>query len=651
MQAWDGQGLGVGVRGRWFPAVDVDVRDQPAVDAIVQVLRAMYGQVPRRIGNAPKLAMPFAAAGPGDVSYRSISFTLPNDQPGDRPHQIELLGEGKQWCADHVHPDRKVPYQWPDGRPTAGKLPVLDDDDAIALLAAIQAHLERHHGAVMAGGQSSAAPATSGRTGQPAEDLLTAIRILDKVPNDGTRGPVTRGEWVKVAHAFYGACGKDAGDTLAESMFTAWSEQYPGSAPGVATRLWTSIAGSSTGVHELIDKVVLYAPEQYLPPVNDVGGPPVNGNASATPKLRWSDPTVLAGQAPPPPQPWAWEEIFPAGELSVLTGAPGQGKSYLAMEVAAHLAAGQGFNGKGVDRGGVLALFAEEGYRNNDRRARNVERLLNLPMTSWGGFRWLSADDVDSPELFVADRHDNIKPTQLWHDLEAEVAASQPRVVVLDNANALLLAEQNSMEVVAAFLSKLQRLCKSYGCAVVLLHHPNKSQESAVGGSNAYFSKPRSVAHLRELTKDENPSGKPTNRVKLQVIKSNVGRVGVTLDFMKDAGTGVLLPIVQPAAKAPIQADYDRRMAVLAGLDELAAQGRYASPSKHGSYPAGTVLPETTAVQLEGLTPEQVKGTLADLLREGHVVIGETTTAQRNKREAYQRTGTQPKAPSADATV
>jgi RecA-family ATPase len=78
--------------------------------------------------------------------------------------------------------------------------------------------------------------------------------------------------------------------------------------------------------------------------------------------------------AEPPTKTWIIEDVLGAAELSVVYGAPGDGKSVLAGDAACHVTAGLPWFGKPVRRVGVLYIAAERGTLVKRRMAAWAKR-------------------------------------------------------------------------------------------------------------------------------------------------------------------------------------------------------------------------------------------------------------------------------------
>jgi hypothetical protein len=134
-----------GVLTRGTPALDVDISDQAAADAVERLVRDRFadcGVLLTRFGKAPKRAIPFRT----DRPFKKITALLVAPGPGGEIHRLEFLGDGQQFVVDGIHPDTRRPYSWIGGELGAvgrDALPSIDEteahrlvDDAVELLVA-----------------------------------------------------------------------------------------------------------------------------------------------------------------------------------------------------------------------------------------------------------------------------------------------------------------------------------------------------------------------------------------------------------------------------------------------------------------------------------------------------------------------------------
>jgi len=101
---------GVGILTKFTCAIDIDCRDEEAALFFERWCIENIGKAPVRIGQAPKRLLLYRTTEP--FSKRSSSAYT--DEWGDK-QQIEILGNGQQFVAFHIHPETGKPYYWIDG--------------------------------------------------------------------------------------------------------------------------------------------------------------------------------------------------------------------------------------------------------------------------------------------------------------------------------------------------------------------------------------------------------------------------------------------------------------------------------------------------------------------------------------------------------
>jgi hypothetical protein len=153
--------------------------------------------------------------------------------PGYKPHKIEVLADGQQWVAYHIHPDTGRAYHWPEGElPAREELPELTREKAALFLeraeAAIVAWGGRIKPKLRERGPSSEEhkPSPLGQAGtrEAIADALEAIPNAD-LPYD---------DWLEIGLAIKGALGEEGRD-----LWEDWSaEAKKKNDPEVTAKFW-----------------------------------------------------------------------------------------------------------------------------------------------------------------------------------------------------------------------------------------------------------------------------------------------------------------------------------------------------------------------------------------------------------------------------
>ena len=168
--------------------------------------------------------------------------------------------------------------------------------------------------------------------------------------------------------------------------------------------------------------------------------------------------------------PWLIEGFLPAGVVTGVVGAPLSGKSSLAFHLAKAVGVGEGFAGRklhGTARK-VLWISAEDGWA-----AEMQER-------GERGWTWLDVVPEESVNLLMPSDNDRLDFVQWWGKLADEMnKAGDYGLVVVDHLLGFLTSRSSEgidrPQSMGPFLTALGQLARSTGCAVLLIHHENKS--------------------------------------------------------------------------------------------------------------------------------------------------------------------------------
>lgn len=177
---------------------------------------------------------------------------------------------------------------------------------------------------------------------------------------------------------------------------------------------------------------------------------------------------------------WLISGLMPANGLHVLYGAPGTGKSFLALHAALHIAANRPWAGHKVypGEGGGVVYIASEGGRNFRKRVVAAKRVLKLPPET--PFALIT----QAPNL--GDRHPDTE--LLIHDIKQQCgkAGFTPRLIVLDTLSRSItdLNESDSRDIMK-FVEHAQEIAEEFDALVMPIHHCGKDESRGMRGSSA----------------------------------------------------------------------------------------------------------------------------------------------------------------------
>lgn len=156
---------------------------------------------------------------------------------------------------------------------------------------------------------------------------------------------------------------------------------------------------------------------------------------------------------------------------AVLYGAPGEGKTFVALDIAYHVAAGREWHGHRVAQGCALYL-AFEGMGGIARRGAALMRHFG---------------DADVP-LYVQAADYNLREQAGRKALAAMVAGlpEVPKLIVVDTlARAMKGGDENSAQDMGALNDAIGALIEASGACVLVIHHSGKNKANGARGSSA----------------------------------------------------------------------------------------------------------------------------------------------------------------------
>ena len=181
-------------------------------------------------------------------------------------------------------------------------------------------------------------------------------------------------------------------------------------------------------------------------------------------------PFEWAGQAAPVIDGlWLIDDWLPASGIGAVYGHPGSGKSFLVLDMAAHIAAGVPWAGRHVEQGLVVYVVAEgqTGFRNRLYAMQQAGKLA-----------------PDAPFVFIPCPIDMQSPDG---DLQAlmetirevcDLAATPIAMLVIDTLSKTFGAGKENTDDMASYVSNCQRVSSAFDCFTLVVHHRPKDSES-----------------------------------------------------------------------------------------------------------------------------------------------------------------------------
>jgi hypothetical protein len=165
--------------------------------------------------------------------------------------------------------------------------------------------------------------------------------------------------------------------------------------------------------------------------------------------------------APLPPMQWVIDQLFSRGSLSLLVGAPGSFKTYIALIMAICVALGKSFLNMATTQGGVLLIDEESGESRTKRRIREVMQGMGAGMGV--PFAWTSLACL------------NLREVAEVTELSMLIDLKKPVLVIIDAlADVAPGADENSVRDMIPVMLALRSLADKKQVAILVIHHANK---------------------------------------------------------------------------------------------------------------------------------------------------------------------------------
>ncbi|PJG56630.1 recombinase RecA [Bradyrhizobium forestalis] len=331
-------------------------------------------------------------------------------------------------------------------------------------------------------------------------------------------------------------------------------------------------------------------------------------------------------------QRWLASARVPSGDLTIMSGNGGSGKTEIITQLLVYVAAGlPDWLGCTIEGGPAFFLSCEEPEHNIRDRVERIckHRCLdpyNLPSLH------MVFPDLESTWLVHANKDGRLSRAPLLDWLEAWIIEHKPRLVVIDNVAAVFDGEAIARRQVRAFLAMLRKIAREHDTAIVLLDHPSvrgMADGSGTANSVDWRNSVRSMMHLSDPDKDDQDVRT------LTVTKSNYGRTGekVTLRW---GGLTFTTAMVGEASPYRVAADRDVEELFLRLLDKRNAQGRRVNPhSAKGSAPSEFA----SDPEAGGVTAEAFRRAMERLFTRGAIRTVETGPGSKRRQHVERGLG------------
>jgi hypothetical protein len=220
----------------------------------------------------------------------------------------------------------------------------------------------------------------------------------------------------------------------------------------------------------MTDETLTAAELAWLDEPPDPSRPPrVPDPATARPRFQLYDDCEIAAL---PTIEWVVEGILPGKGFAILFGDQNAYKTFLALDLAAHVCLGRDWHGRRVRPGAVLYVYAEG-------------RFGILPRVA----AWRTFHGVETLGLvFLPQRVTVNEPDEVAGLLSAVLDRQGSRdldLIIIDTLNRNMSGNENGTEDMSAFIRGCDRLRELTGAAVLVVHHKGHGDADRARGSSA----------------------------------------------------------------------------------------------------------------------------------------------------------------------
>ena len=467
-------------------AVDVDVMNPFAANAVEKLIEDSLGQGPRRIGKAPKFLMVFKT----DQPMRKIKTAVFNIEATDDDGCVEVLAEGQQFVASGIHPDTQRKYSWPDDSLmdwSAADLPTVTVEDVMKFVEAAN-NLLSNFGTPKRSAREGGSVPSRALSGLNLKDQSAPPDEIDiavcHIPNED----VHYDDWVHMAHALKGALG-DAG----KDIFDRWSARSPKNDTDQNDRVWQSIGDvtrvGAGSIFYMADRygfdlaayrnekraTVTPPPAQSVQPQFDPDtGEIIDDEFDAEPfkigRMAGFNPRSIK------PRRWIMDGRYIRGKVTLTIAPPGVGKSTLTMMEALAIAAGKDFGGKETKiRGRVWIYNNEDDEEELHRRLVAACKSMGIDLADIEDRLFVNSGETQP--LLVAREGDRPSETIITDHVDhciRHIKENKIDIMLVDPFVETHTVSENANDAMNRVARACRHIAQAGDCAVSLVHHSRK---------------------------------------------------------------------------------------------------------------------------------------------------------------------------------
>lgn len=374
-------------------------------------------------------------------------------------------------------------------------------------------------------------------------------RILGHISAD-----ISRDEWIRVGMALHHEC---EGDDTGFDLWDTWSADgatYPGT-EGLRTQ-WDSFdrrAGQGHKQTTMASVIHMAKKDGYVHTRPDNATSPENVMARVeaitaelrTDRGRFATMPIYELSLLPPGE-WLIKAVLPDGDLVVLFGASGSGKTFVALDMAFAVAQGLPWRGNKTKKGKVV-IIAAEGAGGLTKRVKAYAKFHGI--------------DLREVEIHVISAAPNFLEEEDIAEVLAEIKAlGDVALVVVDTlAQVTPGANENGAEDMGRALANLRMIRELTGATVMAVHHAGKDASKGSRGWSGI---------------------KAAADAQIEVLRHEDGQREIHLEKMKDGEDGLRFGFKLEIVELGLDADGDMLTSCVAIAADLPVAKTEEKPSR-----------------------------------------------------------------------
>ncbi len=168
---------------------------------------------------------------------------------------------------------------------------------------------------------------------------------------------------------------------------------------------------------------------------------------------------------------WIIDTVLPSNALIVVVAPPKSLKSFLALDIAFHVATGMDWHGLPTRRGEVVYIYAEgtTGLQSRVAALKAYHRLTGSMGVLFLPRRLVVNEEAEVRGLLAAIQ---------------EKARDKPRLIIIDTLARNMSGDENSQEAMSAFVRGCDQLRETTGASVMVVHHTGHGADGRGRGSS-----------------------------------------------------------------------------------------------------------------------------------------------------------------------